>query len=190
MSLTPIELEVLKAIKEAENRQLSLSEVEQQVSAGYVESLNLEFGRRVFFEGVFSIIVPVSFNTIVPSMPNPQLPEVILSDPTSTVMVLLDYGKFDYDDSDVGINLGHTKSMLRKMNPSTRIYKDGVFELGGKMIEYLEYFNTGEDGDVFNDYFQMSMNGRNLYCYFYCKSDIARRWRNIFWAMIKSAQFE
>jgi hypothetical protein len=191
MELRPEEQKLLEAIEEAESiRQISLEEAEQQVKAGFVSFLGLELERRLFFDDRFSIMVPITFNTVVPNTPIPQLPEVILSDPLSSVTIMLDYGKAAYQNSDVGQSLGQIKTMLKKMNPASRFYKDGVFNLGGKRVEYLEFFNSGEDGEAFNDYFQMSVQGKALYCYFYCATDIARKWRNIFWAITKSAQFK
>jgi len=187
----------LDALSELEAKQISINEAVRQVSQGYIETLGLEVERRQFDKGAFSMVVPSSFVAVEIMSKLPLMPEVVLrfsnvsaAKPLDeSVTLIIDYGKFEYKNESVGTSLEQIAATVVQLSPSSRLYKSGVFEIGTNRIEYLEYFDSKATGDMFNDFFQMSVQGQGFSCQFMCSSDDARLWRNIFWALMKSARF-
>jgi len=177
------EAEALKAMQDSAVRLPSITEATKQVGEGYVEHLDLRLERRLYYDSLFSIMMPNSFIDAAASTTSPMLPEVVLVSPDKAVFILIDFAKIDYAKDEVGNSLEQIRSSIKLVGPQTRIYKSGIFELDGQNVEYLEFFNAVASDDLFNAFFQTSVGGKSLYCHFYCRTEVARKWRNTFWGM-------
>jgi hypothetical protein len=180
--------EALKELEEADRPQLSIDEAEWQVAAGLVGALGLEMERREYLGGLLTMMAPVAFDTVRPINGGPLMPAAVLSDPQGSVRVVIDHGKAACEPSQVGQSVEQAATMLEETGIARRVHKAGVTDIGGRQVGHIEYFGPGEGGDSFTALFQESVGGMALTMLFTCGMDVARSWRNVFWAIVRTSQ--
>jgi len=182
------------ALAMKEPKPLTLAQAQEAVQAGHVPTLNLSFTRSFLFDGAAGFMLPADFTQLstkeaARKYMTPDRPQVILANSDRSVRLLFSRALFPYTDEQVGQVFEKYATVFPKLLRSVRIYKNGVFDLQGRRVEFLEFFSTTvTDTDIFHDWFQFSLDGMNFMCVFSCKSGQARQWRNIFQAIIRTLE--
>ncbi|WP_425448051.1 hypothetical protein [Dethiothermospora halolimnae] len=150
-----------------------------------------QFKETSFLEDRVRMYIPEDFEDMkkeIMDMKYPSIhrPKVIKTDETNSVNITLNPIDSDLTEELVGRLKDSMKVMIKKTNPASVFYADGIEKVEDKNIGYFEFKSPAIDDFIYNIMFVFELDKKTVIGTFCCMYDDYIHWRNIGFEMIKT----
>ncbi|GFN32142.1 hypothetical protein [Paenibacillus xylaniclasticus] len=149
------------------------------------------FKETAFWDGRVTLLIPEDFDDMPPHLskikyPHEQRPQIIKTDETGCINVTLSRIDQELEEEWVQELAEGMKAILRKANPASVFYTEGVEEVEGKQIAYFDFKSPAIDDPIYNVMFYFMLEGTTVMGTFCCLYKDYAAWRPIVLQMIQS----
>lgn len=157
-----------------------------------IDGVWIYFERRFLQEEVISMMIPKNFTPMSPEAarfkyPSEHRPQTILTDTSGSVNLLFQQMAGTVPDGiEAFRNL--TFGMMKRINQGIKVMEQGMTEVAGKEIAYVEFSNPAMDGKLYNLMFFLEAEGSPYMGTFNCRTKGMKYWKKAAFEMLKSIE--
>ena len=146
----------------------------------------IEFVEKTILEDRLKIYLPDFFEIMSAEMaalkyPSARRPELIYTNPDTTINLSFNHTatklKTDITEEEMTEFKDYMLEVIQKMQPAAEILSEGVEEINGQQLGYLEFVTPALDTDIYNFNFLVELQGRALICSFNCIAEKMADWK-------------
>lgn len=146
----------------------------------------IEFVEKTILEDRLKIYLPDFFEIMSAEMaalkyPSARRPELIYTNPDTTINLSFNHTatklKTDITEEEMTEFKDYMLEVIQKMQPAAEILSEGVEEINGQQLGYLEFVTPALDTDIYNFNFLVELQGRALICSFNCIAEKMTDWK-------------
>ncbi|MCX7749292.1 MAG: hypothetical protein N2645_20730 [Clostridia bacterium] len=183
-----IDEKVLEIINNTEHQQQNICEGQVKIGNRYYE-----FQERAFYDNRVRLFIPKDFKDMPQHQrelkyPSSQRPEIIQTDETGSINIMLNRIDSSLTEELVRELKDGMKAIIKKVNPSTTFFTDGVEKVADKNIGYFEFKSPALDVFVYNLMFFFELDGKTVMGTFSCRYDEYEEWREAAFQVMKTVR--
>ncbi|WP_127533678.1 hypothetical protein [Paenibacillus kobensis] len=149
-----------------------------------------EFVRKAFLDDKVLLWLPDDFEDMSEQArkvkyPYEERPEIIKSDERGAIAFTLNVIDQELEDDWIQELVEGTKAAFKNMNPGHLFYSEGVDEVHGKKVGYLEFKSPGMDGFLYQIMYFFEYEGRTGMGTFSCPYKEYADWKEVAFRIIR-----
>ena len=144
---------------------------------------NIAFTDGIYLDKQLKLRLPKSFKEMdkeeaAMRYPFERRPPIILSEETGTINFTINHTQNEVG-GDMGSITQYMEALLKKMNPSARIFSTGTTTVPDKEIGFIEFRTDAYDDKIYNLVYFAILDGRMLICTFNCLKEQMDDWQPV-----------
>lgn len=178
---------IIEMISQKETEQELKSEIKrisEEIQAGIVQidGEQMEFIEKTLLNDRIRISIPKSFTLMPPDIaslkyPFEKKPNPIYMDETTTKNITFNYTDGDVTEEGIEEFKDSMLMVLERAFPNAMWLEDGVEEINGKNISFIEFISQALDISLYNFMFFAEINKIALICSINCSKDDMEAWK-------------
>jgi hypothetical protein len=170
-----------------QNEGYSLLDIKTGVAV--IGGVQIDFAEQTLLDDKLAMILPADFQSVPPKQHfKPEFqPDLLLTDEDGVIQITIAYTQRKaLDVDDVIAHKNEAKQVLQTLNTAIEWSEDGIKEIGGRQLVFLEFVTSMSGTNVYNLLFFMELNQRALTGSFVCIDKKIKGWKPVFHQMLDS----
>lgn len=147
--------------------------------------------RKAVLDGKISLLIPESLElmskeAMAGRFPPGRVPTLAFCDEGENVFLSVNLTVSPADNSVIPSYLGNFKPMFKGIYPTADWLEDGVKNINGKQVGFMEFTAPDAVGDVYTYFFFTDCDNKLLICTFNCPIEESEEWSTIAEEIINS----
>lgn len=179
---------ILALLNESEKTSVPLNICTGPVRVG---SRFYEFEQQGFWDNKLCLYIPKDFADMPEHLravkyPYQQRPQIIKSDETGAINITLSKVEQDLQDQWVKELTAGMKATIKRANPASVFYTEGVEMVGEKQVGYFDFKSPALDGFLYHLMFFLALEGKMVMGTFCCPFAEYEEWREIAFQVMRT----
>ena len=147
--------------------------------------------KRRLLDGRIELLMPVGFTEMTPESlkskyPSSKPPQLVITDERGATNVALTWSQSSASQAELSSYKVYLQAALEKAQPKAKWYNQGIQDIDGRQVGYLELLTPVPDGVIYNLIFFTDMEERLLMVSFNCLEEEIAIWKPTAQQIMKS----